>query len=65
MPAWALPVGIDDFEDGTTAGWHAAIRTRTLLLLRMFQLEDLQASMTRIFKIQQWAEAAPAAACPS
>ena len=21
-PAWALPVGIDDFEDGTTAGWH-------------------------------------------
>ena len=20
--AWALPVGIDDFEDGTTAGWH-------------------------------------------
>jgi hypothetical protein len=20
--AWAVPVGIDDFEDGTTAGWH-------------------------------------------
>ena len=20
--AWALPVGIDDFEDGTTQGWH-------------------------------------------
>jgi hypothetical protein len=20
--AWAAPIGIDDFEDGTTAGWH-------------------------------------------
>jgi hypothetical protein len=20
--AWAVPVGLDDFEDGTTAGWH-------------------------------------------
>jgi PEP-CTERM motif len=20
--AWAVPVGVDDFEDGTTAGWH-------------------------------------------
>ena len=63
--AWAVPVGFDDFEDGTTAGWDVGNPNAHPAPPVNVSTGGPTGADDAYFKSRRWEEAVSAAACPS